>query len=184
MTQPPIDDTHEPTLASWVESANAPVSDFPIQNLPFGRFRASGDAHWRIGVAIGDQVLDVVRAGLVATHDMARLMQLEPAARRELRRQLSSGLARGSAAQARWRDALVPMARVRLGLPCRIGDYTDFYTSVHHATTVGKQFRPENPLLPNYKWVPIGYHGRARQRGPLRDDLVRVCVAGQLPAVR
>ncbi|HEX6018900.1 MAG TPA: fumarylacetoacetase [Burkholderiaceae bacterium] len=157
----PIDDTHDPALASWVESANDPASDFPIQNLPFGRFREAGDEGWRIGVAIGDQVLDVRAAGLVRSHDMTKVMRLEPAVRRELRRALSQGLAKGSAEQSRWRDALVPRAQVRMGLPCRIGDYTDFYVGIHHATAVGRLFRPDNPLLPNYRWVPIGYHGRA-----------------------
>ena len=156
-----IDDTHDPSLISWVDSANDPASDFPIQNLPFGRFREAGDAAWRIGVAIGDQVLDLRRSGLVDSPDMHRLMRATPAARRDLRRRLSSGLARGGAEQPRWREALLPMARAQVGLPCRIGDYTDFYVGIHHATAVGKQFRPDNPLLPNYKWVPIGYHGRA-----------------------
>ena len=161
MTQPIIDDTHDPALTSWVESANEAAGDFPIQNLPFGRFREAGDAQWRIGVAIGDQVLDLQRAGLVPEHDMIRLMRMAPDARRDLRRALSKGLAKGSTQQSRWREALTPMSRARLGLPCRIGDYTDFYVGIHHASAVGRQFRPENPLLPNYKWVPIGYHGRA-----------------------
>ncbi|HSB25924.1 MAG TPA: fumarylacetoacetase [Burkholderiaceae bacterium] len=161
MTEPIIDDTHDPALTSWVESANDAAGDFPIQNLPFGRFREAGDAQWRIGVAIGDQVLDLQRAGLVPERDMSRLMRMAPHARRDLRRALSKGLAKGSAQQSRWREALVPMSRARLGLPCRIGDYTDFYVGIHHASAVGRQFRPENPLLPNYKWVPIGYHGRA-----------------------
>jgi len=156
-----IDDTHDPALASWVDSANEPATDFPIQNLPFGRFREDGDADWRIGVAIGDQVLDLHKAGLPPTQQMSRLMRLPPPERLAMRRALSRGLAKGSALQSRWRDALAPMARVRLGLPCRIGDYTDFYVGIHHATAVGRQFRPDNPLLPNYKWVPIGYHGRA-----------------------
>ncbi|HET7526542.1 MAG TPA: fumarylacetoacetase [Burkholderiaceae bacterium] len=161
MNQPLIDDTHDPALTSWVESANDAGTDFPIQNLPFGRFREADGREWRSGVAIGDQVLDLQRAGLVPTHEMSRVMRLETEPRRALRRALSKGLAKGSAQQARWRDALVPLARAQLGLPCRIGDYTDFYVGIHHATAVGKQFRPDNPLLPNYKWVPIGYHGRA-----------------------
>jgi fumarylacetoacetase len=156
-----IDETHDLRLASWVESANQTGTDFPIQNLPFGRFREAGDRDWRIGVAIGDQILDLRRAGLVQTHEMKRLMRLQPEARLRMRRALSSGLTAGSAQQSQWREALVPMARVQMGLPCRIGDYTDFYVGIHHATAVGKQFRPDNPLLPNYKWVPIGYHGRA-----------------------
>ncbi|MFZ2988438.1 fumarylacetoacetase, partial [Ideonella sp.] len=89
------------------------------------------------------------------------LMAETPAERRALRQRLFEGLHEGSPAQAGWTTALRPQAEVELGLPCRIGDYTDFYTSIHHATTVGRQFRPEQPLLPNYQWVPIGYHGRA-----------------------
>src|SRR6185295_11018611 len=92
---------------------------------------------------------------------MNRLMAAGTAARKALRRALSHGLSAGSAEEASWRPKLVPMSEVDLGLPCHIGDYTDFYTSIHHAMAVGRQFRPDNPLLPNYKWVPIGYHGRA-----------------------
>ncbi len=161
MTAATVDETHDPALESWVESANVEGSDFPIQNLPFGRFREAADIDWRIGVAIGDQVLDLRRAGLIDSHDMNRLMSLAPAARRDLRRALSAGLKRGSAKETSWRSALVPMSRAEMGLPCVIGDYTDFYVGIHHATAVGKLFRPDNPLLPNYKWVPIGYHGRA-----------------------
>ena len=88
-------------------------------------------------------------------------MALPSAQRAALRARLSQGLAQGSDRQAAWEPCLVEQADATMHVPCRIGDYTDFYTSVHHATTVGKQFRPDNPLLPNYKWVPIGYHGRA-----------------------
>ena len=155
------DHTHNPALQSWVESANAADAEFPIQNLPFGRFRNAADAPWRIGIAIGDQVLDLQRAGLITHADMNGLMALAPPQRRALRSAISQGLARGSDRQAAWQAALLPMAGVQLGLPCHIGDYTDFYVGIHHATAVGKLFRPDNPLLPNYKWVPIGYHGRA-----------------------
>jgi fumarylacetoacetase len=155
-----LDDTHSPALRSWVESANDPASEFPIQNLPFGRFRRAAGEPWRIGVAIGDQVLDLQAAGLVEHGDMNRLMAEGPAKRRGLRAALSAGLAEGSAQRARFAEALRPMSQVQLGLPCEIGDYTDFYAGIHHATTVGQLFRPDNPLLPNYKWVPIGYHGR------------------------
>jgi fumarylacetoacetase len=158
---PFLDDTHDPSLQCWVESANAPDTDFPIQNLPFGRFRRADDADWCIGVAIGDQVLDLRGARIVNHADINRLMQLPANQRRDVRNAISQGLRRGSAQEAQFRAALVPQSRVEMGVPCRIGDYTDFYTSIHHATTVGKQFRPDNPLLPNYKWVPIGYHGRA-----------------------
>jgi fumarylacetoacetase len=160
-----LNDTLDPALQSWVESANDPRTDFPIQNLPFGRFRTSRDADWRIGVAIGDQILDLQAAGLVESADMNRLMGQSPEARRAMRTALSEGLRAGSALAPRWKAALVPQSAVEMGLPCAIGDYTDFYTSIHHATTVGKQFRPDNPLLPNYKWVPIGYHGRASSIG-------------------
>ncbi len=144
---------------SWVDSANDLASDFPIQNLPFGRFRQHGD--WRIAVAIGDKVLDLRAAGLIDHSDMQRLMAQPSDTRRSLRQALVDGLAVGSTRQAQFQAALHAQAEVELGLPCDIGDYTDFYTSIHHATTIGKQLRPDNPLLPNYKWLPIGYHGRA-----------------------
>ena len=155
------DATHAPALESWVGSANDAATDFPIQNLPFGRFRAPGERDWRVGVAIGDQVLDLARAGLVEATDMSRLLCLGAEARQALRRSLSLGLRAGSAQEPLWSTALVPQSQVEMGLPCEIGDYTDFYTSIHHATTIGRQFRPDQPLLPNYRWVPIGYHGRA-----------------------
>jgi fumarylacetoacetase len=158
---PWIDHTHDPATRSWVESANVEGCDFPIQNLPFGRFREVDDPDWRIGVAIGDQVLDLRSAGLINHSDINRLMRLLPEVRRELRQAVHAALASGSAQLARLRQALVPMTRALMGVPCRIGDYTDFYVGIHHATAVGRLFRPDNPLLPNYKWVPIGYHGRA-----------------------
>ncbi len=156
-----LDRTHDPVIQSWVASANDPCTDFPPQNLPFGRFRLDGDPDWRIGVAIGDQVLDLRAAGLVDHADMHRLMALPRNARRALRQSLSDGFRRNSATQTPWENALHPAHAVVLGLPCRIGDYTDFYVGIHHATAVGKLFRPDNPLLPNYHWIPIGYHGRA-----------------------
>ncbi len=156
-----LDATHAPSLRSWVASANDPASDFPIQNLPFGRFRPAGDSAWRLGVAIGDQVLDLRAAGLVDHADMHRLMQATPAEHRALRQALSAGLREGSEQRPAFEAALHAQSAVELGLPCEVGDYTDFYVGIHHATEVGRQFRPENPLLPNYKWVPIGYHGRA-----------------------
>jgi fumarylacetoacetase len=178
-----IDETHDPALKSWVESANDPATDFPIQNLPFGRFRAKGTSEpLRIGVAIGDQVLDLVAAGLIDTDDMNALMAASPDDRRRLRRAISTFLQDGASladattkakTKIKQRACLVAQADVDMGLPCRIGDYTDFYTSIHHATTVGKQFRPENPLLPNYKWVPIGYHGRASSIGVSGESFPR-----------
>jgi fumarylacetoacetase len=170
------DHTHDPALQSWVASANSADTDFPIQNLPFGRFcrSGSGDA-WRVGVAIGDQVLDLTLAAAqpgwapevqalllpLAAGDLNAFMALGAGARRGMRLALSQALAVGAAQQAALAPCLVAQAAVDMGLPCRIGDYTDFYVGIHHATAVGKLFRPDNPLLPNYKWVPIGYHGRA-----------------------
>jgi len=149
-----IDQTHDPSLTSWVESANRPGTDFPIQNLPFGTFRGSGSPH--LGVAIGDQVLDASAA--FGFESLKAVMAMPRAARAELRRRISEYLAKRSPGA----DAfLVPMASVELLLPCEIGDYTDFYASLHHATNVGRMFRPDHPLLPNYKWVPVGYHGRS-----------------------
>ncbi len=170
-----IDHSHNPALQSWVASANAPDTDFPVQNLPYGRFRRAGSNQpWRIGVAIGNQALDLklaaergawspeVRRLLapLAEGDLNAFMALGAAPRRALRLALSQALVAGGQ-QAALAPCLVAQAGLELGLPCRIGDYTDFYIGIHHATAVGQLFRPDNPLLPNYKWVPIGYHGRA-----------------------
>lgn len=169
-----LDATHDPKLRSWVASANTPDCDFPIQNLPYGRFRRAGSREaFRIGVAIGDQVLDLRMAGVISSADMNELMAVAPAERRALRAAVSAGLAAGSAEQTAWMAALLPQALAEYDVPCRIGDYTDFYTGIHHATTVGKLFRPDQPLMPNYKWVPIGYHGRASS----------ICVSGR-PVMR
>ncbi len=180
-----INDTHDAALKSWLDSANDPATDFPIQNLPFGRFRTASETGWRIGVAIGDQVLDLRRAKLIEPCDMNEFMASPRAERLRLRRSLSEGLRSGSATQATFRDALLPIAGVTMGLPCEIGDYTDFYTGIHHATTVGKLFRPDNPLLPNYKWVPIGYHGRASSivvsGTPVRRPLGQTKGAAEIP---
>ena len=172
--------THDPALRSWVASANAGDTDFPIQNLPFGRFRRRGSGEaLRIGVAIGDAVLDLQRALALggwetdvqalleplATGDLNAHMAEPVEARSTLRSQLSAALAEGSAQAPTLRDALVAQADVEMVLPCAVGDYTDFYTGIHHATTVGTLFRPDQPLMPNYKWVPIGYHGRASSLG-------------------
>ncbi|MGE8201521.1 MAG: fumarylacetoacetase [Variovorax sp.] len=158
--------THDPKLRSWVASANEAGCDFPIQNLPFGRFRFAGSNEaFRIGVAIGDQVLDLRAAGLVDTDDMNALMNASVKDRQALRAAISAGLAEGSDKQAAWSKALLAQAEAEMTVPCRIGDYTDFYTGIHHATTIGKLFRPDQPLMPNYKWVPIGYHGRASSIG-------------------
>lgn len=156
-----VDGTHDASLESWVDSANFADAEFPIQNLPFGRFRRPEDSSWCIGVAIGDQVLDLRKAGLIESSDMNRLMRLTQPTRRIMREAISQGLRKGSEQRAKFEAALAPQADVELGLPCEIRDYTDFYVGIHHATAVGKLFRPDAPLLPNYKYVPIGYHGRA-----------------------
>ena len=168
-----IDQTHDPKLESWVSSANG-HQDFPIQNLPFGVFgpRAGGK---RAGVAIGDQILDLaaaLAAGLFAG-EAARaaeaasgsalnaFLALGAGPRRALRLRLSELLAKGNSDRDKVEACLHAAEACTLHLPAHIGDYTDFYVGIHHATNVGKQFRPDNPLLPNYKHVPIGYHGRA-----------------------
>ncbi len=151
-----IDETHDPELRSWVESANLPGADFPIQNLPFAMFRLPPGLTARVGVAIGDHVLNVTSAFRVES--LAALMAMPRAERAHLRRRISSFLSQYT---NRAEAFLVPRHAVELLLPCRVGDYTDFYASIHHATNVGSMFRPDNPLLPNYKWLPVGYHGRA-----------------------
>jgi fumarylacetoacetase len=168
-----LDQTHDSQLESWVASANG-HPDFPIQNLPFGIFspRAGGR---RGGVAIGDRILDLsaaVAAGLF-TGEAARaaeaasapalnaFLALGAGPRRALRLRLSELLAKSSPDQDTVEKCLHAAEACTLHLPAHIGDYTDFYVGIHHATNVGKQFRPDNPLLPNYKHVPIAYHGRA-----------------------
>src|SRR3954453_2679537 len=156
-----FDATHDPDLKSWVESANSPASDFPIQNLPFGVFRRKGTQEKpRGGIAIGDQVFDLAALGIETGPTLNGIAAAGPATWRRLRRQISKTLSvagfRKSVAKH-----VVPMKRAELFVPMAIGDYTDFYTGIYHATTIGKLFRPDNPLLPNYKWLPIGYHGRA-----------------------
>ncbi|MBL8961532.1 MAG: fumarylacetoacetase [Gemmatimonadetes bacterium] len=171
-----INPTHDPARRSWVESANTDATDFPIQNLPLGVFsRAGREEDRRCGVAIGDQVLDLVEAarqGLLEgfavddfTGPLNRLMAQSPDRWRALRALVSDLLSAEGAAGVRGRarqgEILVRQDAVTMHLPADVGDYTDFYASVYHATNVGSMFRPDNPLLPNYKWVPIGYHGRA-----------------------
>jgi len=156
-----MDRTHDPALRSWVESANAPGCEFPIQNLPFGVFRRKGSREQpRGGVAIGDQILDLAAFGLKTGPNLNSLAAAGRGAWRALRKRLSSALSDPRQAK-RLSRYLVPMKKAELFLPVAVGDYSDFYTGIHHATAVGRIFRPDNPLLPNYHWVPIGYHGRA-----------------------
>ena len=171
-----LNETHDPQLSSWVASANLPGNDFPIQNLPFAVFRRKGSHEtFRGGVAIGDQVLDLAavssknlfsgetqQAALAASGStLNHFMAMGHTAWHSLRLGLSRLLREDAKQQAITSQCLVDMEDVEYALPAHIGDYTDFYTSIYHATNVGKLFRPDNPLLPNYRWVPIGYHGRA-----------------------
>jgi fumarylacetoacetase len=180
MTQ--LDETHDPKATSWVEGADG-HAEFPLQNLPLGVFSPPGGGQ-RGGVAIGDFVLDLSAVtGLLEREasDAARLASGETlnalfadgngaadALRRGIFRLLSN-----SSSKREVRPALIPASDCRLHLPFAVGDYTDFYTGIHHATNVGKQFRPDNPLLPNYKYVPIGYHGRASSIRPSGGDVRR-----------
>jgi fumarylacetoacetase len=195
-----LNETHRVELASWVESAQTPGSDFPIQNLPFGVFSRSGrPERARVGVAIGDQIVDVAAcldSGLIERDaqeaaercrapQLNDLMTAGPSAASALRRAISDLLRVDSPAYkndpSMARRILVPMYEAELRMPALIGDYTDFYASIDHARNVGSMFRPNDPLLPNYKYVPIGYHGRAssivltgthvrRPTGQVRDN--------------
>ena len=180
MTTPVINETHDARLRSWVDAANDDKSDFPIQNLPYGVFRrvgrgGKGGEDFHGGVAIGDQILDLAAArktslfsgdaaeaaSLAAGSSLNALMDADPALVSALRLALSRLLREDSPLEGRARACLVPMKEAEMGVPAQIGDYTDFFASVYHATNTGSMFRPDNPLLPNYKHVPIAYHGRA-----------------------
>ena len=179
MTLPGIDETHDAALRCWVPGAQD-HPDFPVQNLPLGIFSPAGAAP-RPGVAIGNQILDLQGCAALlpeaAAHALAgttlnRLFALPLADRAALRRRLSAlltGAGEREAAEPMLHDAQA----CTLHLPAAIGDYTDFYVGIHHANNVGRQFRPDNPLLPNYKYVPIGYHGRASSIRPSGVALVR-----------
>ena len=170
-----VDLTHDAALKCFVASANAPDCDFPIQNLPYGAFRRrSATGGPRIGVAIGDQILDIAAvADLLdgaAGHAAAAcgvpylndLMKLGPTSWAALRSGLSQLLSTaGADRQSRIERHLTPIVAAELSLPVKIGNFTDFFASIFHATNAGQLFRPDNPLLPNYKYVPVAYHGRA-----------------------
>jgi fumarylacetoacetase len=181
-----IDESNDPALKSWCESAQG--SDFPIQNMPLGIFSV-GERRRRPGIAIGDYVLDLTAIADLLDEDW-RADLSQPV--------LNSWLARGHEAQRalrlrlcellsdeKYRDEVEPelvgQTEVRLHVPCLIGDYTDFYVGIHHATNVGKQFRPDNPLLPNYKYVPIGYHGRASSVRASGEPVIRPNGQRKLP---
>ena len=176
--KPVLDQTHDSKAQSWVESANLAGADFPIQNLPFGVFRRRTAAEAKVGVAIGDRILDLdgmqnegllaeqserLAANACAFDSLNQLMALGAGPRRALRRRIHAALHRDAPASDRQAASrhLVAQADVDMLLPAVVRDYTDFYASIFHATNVGKLFRPDNPLLPNYKYIPIGYHGRA-----------------------
>lgn len=171
-----LNETHAAGLKSWVKSANTPDTDFPIQNLPHGVFRRRGSAEaFRGGVAIGDMILDVRAAYQkdVFTADAAeaannaglgalnKLMAMGPESWSTLRLSLSRLLREGAPAAIALADCLIPQAEAEYALPCNIGDYTDFFTSTHHALNMGRIFNPSSPTLPNLSWLPIAYHGRA-----------------------
>ena len=188
--------THDPALRSWVTSANVSDCDFPLQNLPFAIFRGAGsEESWRGGVAIGDQILDlqalhaarpfqgIAAQALAAGAESAlnRLMSQGSAAWSALRAALSQLLRSDAPAAVRRAARLLPQAAAEFSLPARIGNFTDFYASIHHATAVGRLLRPNQPLMPNYKWMPIAYHGRASSVRVSQQAFPRPC--GQsLPA--
>ena len=170
-----LNETHDPARRSWVADANQPEGDFPIQNLPFAVFSGADGVEARGGVAIGSGIVDLAALSAQAPFEGLAAQALEAAAESTLNRfmamglpawsalrlALSRALAQGSPLQQTVQSCLRPQAGARVHVPARIGDYTDMYTSVHHATNIGKLFRPDNPLMPNFKWLPVGYHGRA-----------------------
>jgi len=179
---PDLDATHNPELRSWVASAQG-HDDFPIQNLPFGVFSPLAGAP-RGGIAIGDHILDLRalhEAGLLDDEAQAAchacigqtlnsFLALGTRSRRALREAVGALLAEGAEERP---ELLYGAADCMLYIPAYVGDYTDFYVGIHHATNIGKLFRPDNPLLPNYKWVPIGYHGRASSLRPSASEVRR-----------
>jgi fumarylacetoacetase len=168
-----LNETHDPARRSFVETANRPDSDFPIQNLPFGVFRREAGEEPRVGVAIGDQIVDVAaaaalfdgQAAIVAqtcgAPSLNPLMALGPPAWSALRRALSRALADEAGASARLRPYLTPMAPAEMRMPVAFRNFTDFFASIFHASNAGRLFRPDHPLTPNYKYVPLAYHSRA-----------------------
>ena len=174
-----IDQTHDPQRVSWVEGS-APGTDFPVQNLPLGIFSEAKGLR-RPGVAIGDYILDLTSVADLLDEEwrddlsqpiLNAWLSRGPEEHRALRARLSEILT-----DDRYRDdvemQLIGQSEVRMHVPCLIGDYTDFYVGIHHATNVGRQFRPDNPLLPNYKYVPIGYHGRASSVRSSGEPVIR-----------
>ncbi len=181
MTDPlALNETHDARARSWLESANRIGCDFPIQNLPFAVFRRRDTAQeFRGGVAIGDQIIDLAALDRSAMFDaeaalgirsgalpsLNTLMQLGPNVQTAVRGALFESLLVGSRRQSILQSCLVAQDDAEYSIPAQIGDYTDFYSSIYHATAVGRMLRPDHPLLPNYEWVPIGYHGRSSSIG-------------------
>jgi fumarylacetoacetase len=179
MTTNNTNDTHNSKLKSWVESANNANTDFPIQNLPFGVFRKQGsDGNGRVGIAIGEMILDVgaaqkaglfngkadVAAQACRADSLNAFMALGrshwSALRMAASKLLGANTAQGKAAQKLAKRLLLPMSQAEMLKPVVIGDYTDFTASIYHATNAGKVLNAENALVPNYKYLPIAYHGR------------------------
>lgn len=176
----PLNHTHDPAARSWLESANAAGADFPIQNLPFAVLRRSASSEaFRGAVAIGDQVLDLAalsQTGLLqgmaqqaclacAQPTLNAFMAMGQSAWSSLRHALFALLRTDAppAVQTEVQRCLIPQSAVEYGLPAHIANYTDFYTSIHHARNVGRIAKPNDsdPLTPNFQWLPIAYHGRA-----------------------
>ena len=157
-----INETHDQNLKSWVESANDPNTDFPIQNLPVCKYIENGEEN--IGILIGDFILDFKGYFNSTMSEGFEDMNLELASSSKVRNQIQKDLSDTASETTKKlikENLLMNRNDVEFSVPFEIADYTDFYCSIYHATNVGKLFRPDNPLMPNYKWIPIGYHGRA-----------------------
>lgn len=180
-----IDETHAASASSWVEGADT-HADFPVQNLPLGIFSTEGTPA-RAGTAIGGFVLDLAAASAllgdrITPAARAALRQPTLNALLELDANTHGALRRGlfrlltdRSCEAAMRPMLHPAEECRLHLPVAVRDFTDFYAGIHHARAVGSLLRPDNPLLPNYKYVPVGYHGRASSVGVSGGQVVRPC---------
>jgi fumarylacetoacetase len=185
-----IDATHDPAARSWLEDANG-HAEFPLQNLPLGVFSPPGGGR-RGGIAIGDHILDIggaLEAGLLdgpaeaAEPALNRFLALGAPARERLRAEAFALLAETApaAVEARARSLLHKAAECTLHLPAEIGDYTDFFAGIHHARNGGRLLRPDNPLMPNYKYVPVAYHGRASSVRPSGAPVHRPSGQRKLP---
>ncbi len=168
-----VNDTHDQNLKSWVSSANEASSDFPIQNLPVCRFKLNEEAH--VGIAIGDKILDFGKFAEAFIPKPGEESLIELARKSETRKTLQMALSESASIEVQDQVSgfLLENQELSLLLPFESRDYTDFYCSIYHATNVGKIFRPDNPLLENYKYVPIGYHGRASSLVPTGTDFKR-----------